>query len=148
MQQEGMVEFIGLLKVKVIRGTNLAVQDMMTSDPNFILTLGKQPPGYFLLFELHVKVNIQNIPRRDIRERKTGFPNGFCLNLGFAFTAMYAGLYVCLDKKVGPVAALLCVLCWVQSTLLASRLAHSPSPKVEMDQLFETRLEERSFIRI
>ncbi|KAM2134376.1 hypothetical protein ACFX1R_004393 [Malus domestica] len=42
MQQEGMVEFIGLLKVKVIRGTNLAVQDMMTSDPNFILTLGKQ----------------------------------------------------------------------------------------------------------
>ncbi|KAM1363152.1 hypothetical protein EV2_028869 [Malus domestica] len=130
MQQEGMVEFIGLLKVKVIRGTNLAVQDMMTSDPNVILTLGKQPPGYFLLFELHVKVNIQNIPRRDIRERKTGFPNGFCLNLGFAFTAMYAGLYVCLDKKAGSVAALFCVLCWVQSTLLASRLAHSPSPKM------------------
>ncbi|KAM2417435.1 hypothetical protein ACFX1W_024279 [Malus domestica] len=122
MQQEGMVEFIGLLKVKVIRGTNLAVRDMMTSDPNVILTLGKQPPGYFLLFELHVKVNIQNIPRRDIRERKTGFRNGFCLNLGFAFTAMYAGLYVCLDKKAGSVAVLLCVLCWVQSPCLLAVL--------------------------
>ncbi|CAN6553448.1 hypothetical protein ACFX13_004694 [Malus domestica] len=40
--QEGMVEFIGLLKVKVIRGTNLAIRDMMTSDPYVILTLGKQ----------------------------------------------------------------------------------------------------------
>ncbi|KAB2637170.1 ADP-ribosylation factor GTPase-activating protein AGD13 [Pyrus ussuriensis x Pyrus communis] len=40
--QEGMVEFIGLLKVKVIRGTNLAIRDMMTSDPYVILTLGQQ----------------------------------------------------------------------------------------------------------
>ncbi|XP_021812384.1 ADP-ribosylation factor GTPase-activating protein AGD12-like [Prunus avium] len=39
---EGMVEFIGLLKVKVIRGTNLAIRDMMTSDPYVILTLGQQ----------------------------------------------------------------------------------------------------------
>ncbi|KAM1063995.1 hypothetical protein ACFX2A_028688 [Malus domestica] len=101
MQQEGMVEFIGLLKVKVIRGTNLAVQDMMTSDPNVILTLGKQVNNSLIFFFL-----------------------------GFAFTAMYAGLYVCLDKKAGSVAALFCVLCWVQSTLLASRLAHSPSPKM------------------
>lgn len=37
-----MVEFIGLLKVKVIRGTNLAIRDMMTSDPYVILTLGQQ----------------------------------------------------------------------------------------------------------
>ncbi|KAM1762019.1 hypothetical protein TB1_004613 [Malus domestica] len=41
-KSEGMVEFIGLLKVKVIRGTNLAIRDMMTSDPYVILTLGKQ----------------------------------------------------------------------------------------------------------
>ncbi|KAJ7969120.1 ADP-ribosylation factor GTPase-activating protein AGD12 [Quillaja saponaria] len=39
---EGMVEFIGLLKVKVIKGTNLAIRDMMTSDPYVILTLGQQ----------------------------------------------------------------------------------------------------------
>lgn len=41
-QQEGMVELIGMLKVKVIRGVDLAVRDMLTSDPYVILTLGKQ----------------------------------------------------------------------------------------------------------
>ncbi|KAF4376904.1 hypothetical protein F8388_013549 [Cannabis sativa] len=40
---EGMVEFIGLLKVKVIRGKNLAVRDMLSSDPYVILNLGQQP---------------------------------------------------------------------------------------------------------
>ncbi|XP_019178969.1 PREDICTED: ADP-ribosylation factor GTPase-activating protein AGD12-like isoform X1 [Ipomoea nil] len=38
----GMVEFIGMLKVKVIKGTNLAIRDMLTSDPYVLLTLGKQ----------------------------------------------------------------------------------------------------------
>ncbi|KAK2991247.1 hypothetical protein RJ640_018004 [Escallonia rubra] len=39
---EGMVEFIGLVKVKVVKGTNLAIRDMLTSDPYVILTLGHQ----------------------------------------------------------------------------------------------------------
>ncbi|XP_039017434.1 probable ADP-ribosylation factor GTPase-activating protein AGD13 isoform X2 [Hibiscus syriacus] len=39
---EGMVEYIGLLKIKVVKGTNLAIRDMMTSDPYVLLTLGKQ----------------------------------------------------------------------------------------------------------
>ncbi|XP_043690964.1 probable ADP-ribosylation factor GTPase-activating protein AGD11 [Telopea speciosissima] len=38
----GMVEFIGLIKVNIIRGTNLAIRDVMTSDPYVILTLGQQ----------------------------------------------------------------------------------------------------------
>ncbi|KAJ9563634.1 hypothetical protein OSB04_008794 [Centaurea solstitialis] len=38
----GMVEFIGLIKVNVVRGTNLAIRDMMTSDPYVILSLGNQ----------------------------------------------------------------------------------------------------------
>ncbi|XP_059069809.1 ADP-ribosylation factor GTPase-activating protein AGD12 isoform X2 [Cryptomeria japonica] len=37
-----MVEFTGLLKVKVVKGTNLAVRDVMTSDPYVVLTLGQQ----------------------------------------------------------------------------------------------------------
>ncbi|KAK4774317.1 hypothetical protein SAY86_009252 [Trapa natans] len=37
-----MVEFVGLIKVNVVKGTNLAVRDMMTSDPYVILTLGQQ----------------------------------------------------------------------------------------------------------
>ncbi|KAF7824706.1 putative ADP-ribosylation factor GTPase-activating protein AGD11 isoform X1 [Senna tora] len=38
----GMVEFVGLVKVNVLKGTNLAVRDMMTSDPYVILSLGHQ----------------------------------------------------------------------------------------------------------
>ncbi|KAK4746964.1 hypothetical protein SAY87_026001 [Trapa incisa] len=38
----GMVEFVGLIKVNVVKGTNLVVRDMMTSDPYVILTLGQQ----------------------------------------------------------------------------------------------------------
>ncbi|KAI9198308.1 hypothetical protein LWI28_013588 [Acer negundo] len=41
-QSVGMVEFIGLLKVKVIKGTNLAIRDMMSSDPYVILAIGQQ----------------------------------------------------------------------------------------------------------
>lgn len=37
-----MVEFIGLIKVNVVRGTDLAVRDMITSDPYVILSLGSQ----------------------------------------------------------------------------------------------------------
>jgi len=38
----GMVEFIGLMKVDVIRGTNLAIRDVMSSDPYVIINLGHQ----------------------------------------------------------------------------------------------------------
>uniref|UniRef100_A0A0D6QWN0 Arf-GAP domain-containing protein n=1 Tax=Araucaria cunninghamii TaxID=56994 RepID=A0A0D6QWN0_ARACU len=38
----GMVEFVGLLKIKVVKGTNLAVRDMISSDPYVILTIGHQ----------------------------------------------------------------------------------------------------------
>lgn len=38
----GMIEFVGLIKVNVVKGTNLAVRDMVTSDPYVILSLGQQ----------------------------------------------------------------------------------------------------------
>ncbi|KAL4586273.1 hypothetical protein LXL04_010909 [Taraxacum kok-saghyz] len=38
----GMIEFIGLIKVNVVKGINLAVRDMMTSDPYVLLSLGNQ----------------------------------------------------------------------------------------------------------
>ncbi|CAB79116.1 putative protein [Arabidopsis thaliana] len=41
-QLEGMVEFIGLLKVTIKKGTNMAIRDMMSSDPYVVLTLGQQ----------------------------------------------------------------------------------------------------------
>ncbi|OIW13911.1 hypothetical protein TanjilG_31800 [Lupinus angustifolius] len=39
---EGMVEIIGMLKVKVIKGTNLAIRDIKSSDPYIVLNLGQQ----------------------------------------------------------------------------------------------------------
>ncbi|KAH9624296.1 hypothetical protein KSS87_009214 [Heliosperma pusillum] len=38
----GMIEFVGLIKVNVVRGTNLAIRDVITSDPYVILSLGQQ----------------------------------------------------------------------------------------------------------
>ncbi|KAK3163014.1 hypothetical protein QOZ80_1BG0096530 [Eleusine coracana subsp. coracana] len=38
----GMVEFVGLIKVNIIRGTNLAIRDVMSSDPYVIINLGHQ----------------------------------------------------------------------------------------------------------
>ncbi|XP_077221034.1 ADP-ribosylation factor GTPase-activating protein AGD12-like [Tasmannia lanceolata] len=38
----GMVEFIGVMKVKVIKGTDLAVRDMRTSDPYVVVAIGQQ----------------------------------------------------------------------------------------------------------
>ncbi|KAF8691412.1 hypothetical protein HU200_040551 [Digitaria exilis] len=38
----GMIEFMGILNVKVIGGTNLAIRDMSSSDPYVVLTLGQQ----------------------------------------------------------------------------------------------------------
>lgn len=45
-----MVEFVGLIKVNIVKGSNLAVRDMMSShsDPYVILTLGSQVS--FLVF--------------------------------------------------------------------------------------------------
>lgn len=37
-----MVEFIGLLKIKVIKGTDLAIRDIKSSDPYVVLNLGQQ----------------------------------------------------------------------------------------------------------
>ncbi|KAG5035071.1 hypothetical protein JHK87_009981 [Glycine soja] len=38
----GMIEFIGLIKVNVVKGTNLVIRDVMTSDPYVIISLGHQ----------------------------------------------------------------------------------------------------------
>lgn len=40
--QSGMVEFIGLLKIMVLKGRDLAVRDVLTSDPYVKAILGWQ----------------------------------------------------------------------------------------------------------
>lgn len=52
-----MVEFIGLIKVNVVKGTNLAIRDVMTSDPYVILALGHQVSLLLDIFTIffHIK---------------------------------------------------------------------------------------------
>ncbi|OIT40785.1 PREDICTED: uncharacterized endoplasmic reticulum membrane protein C16E8.02-like [Nicotiana attenuata] len=59
------------------------------------------------------------------------------LNLGFLFTLIYAFFYVCLDKKAGSLAALLCLFYWVSSSFVAHYLGFSLAWKVVLvAQLF------------
>jgi stromal membrane-associated protein len=41
-----MVEFVGLIKVNIVRGTDLAVRDVMSSDPYVMIHLGHQVSKY------------------------------------------------------------------------------------------------------
>ncbi|KAF2567760.1 hypothetical protein F2Q68_00024598 [Brassica cretica] len=65
-----------------------------------------------------------------------GFPHSMTLdgvlrlNVGFVVTVAYALFYLCLDKKSGFVAALMCFACWVGSSVLADRLGPSLAVKV------------------
>ncbi|XP_062161792.1 2-hydroxy-palmitic acid dioxygenase mpo1-like isoform X1 [Alnus glutinosa] len=52
------------------------------------------------------------------------------LNVGFSFALIYSVFYVCLDVKAGSLAALLCAICWVASSFIASRLGFSLAWKV------------------
>lgn len=52
------------------------------------------------------------------------------LDIGFILTVIYAVFYICLDKKSGVLAALLCFSCWIGSSFLAARLGHSLTLKV------------------
>lgn len=60
------------------------------------------------------------------------FGNNFFLifNFGFLLTLIYAVIYVCFDYKVGILAALLCFLCWVGSSVLGTLLGFQFAWKV------------------
>uniref|UniRef100_A0A5B6YN95 Endoplasmic reticulum membrane protein C16E8.02 n=1 Tax=Davidia involucrata TaxID=16924 RepID=A0A5B6YN95_DAVIN len=62
---------------------------------------------------------------------------GLAVNFGFFFALIYALFYICLDKKAGSLAALLCFGCWVSSNFLGSYLGFSLAWKVVLAaQLF------------
>lgn len=42
----GMIEFVGLVKVNIVKGTDLAVRDVMSSDPYVMIILGHQVSRY------------------------------------------------------------------------------------------------------
>ncbi|KAL9689224.1 hypothetical protein QQ045_033658 [Rhodiola kirilowii] len=57
-------------------------------------------------------------------------PHPLVFNFGLLSTLAYAAFYVCLDKKAGSLAALMCFGCWVGSSFVASQLGYSLAWKV------------------
>lgn len=55
-----MIEFVGLIKVNVVRGTNLAVRDVVTSDPYVILSLGHQVRPLLDIFHIVIAYRVEN----------------------------------------------------------------------------------------
>lgn len=94
------------------------------SNPINILihTLFVWPILFTSLVLLYFTPSLYNFP--------AGVYHGFLFNFGFVFTVIYALYYVGLDIKAGSLAALLCLLCWVGASVLASRLGFSLSWKV------------------
>ncbi|KAH7550681.1 hypothetical protein JRO89_XS13G0247100 [Xanthoceras sorbifolium] len=81
-------------------------------------------------------------PVYDLSQKIVFLPSGLfspalVLNFGFLFTIIYAVFYMCLDKKAGSLAALLCIACWVGASQLAHTLGFSLAWKVVLAaQLF------------
>ncbi|KAK2654553.1 hypothetical protein Ddye_014409 [Dipteronia dyeriana] len=64
-------------------------------------------------------------PVYDLSDKMMFSSSGLVLNFGFLFAMIHALLYICLDKKAGSLAALLCITCWVGACALATRLSFS-----------------------
>ncbi|XP_038725537.1 2-hydroxy-palmitic acid dioxygenase mpo1-like [Tripterygium wilfordii] len=102
-----------------------------------IHTLFVWPIVFFTLVILHFVPPLLNLSH--IGFIPSGFldDRGLVLNLGFFLTIVYALFYICLDKKAGSLAALLCLACWVGGSSLAARLGFSLAWKVVLAaQLF------------
>ncbi|KAA3460802.1 putative endoplasmic reticulum membrane protein YGL010W-like protein [Gossypium australe] len=64
-----------------------------------------------------------NLPHIDFS--LSGVHVSLIFNFGFLFALVYAVFYMCLDVKAGTLAALLCGVCWIVSSVLATRLGFS-----------------------
>lgn len=58
--------------------------------------------------------------------------HGLFLNLGFLLVLLFVVIDLCLDKRAGSLAALLCMACWVGSSFLARSLGFSWAWKVRL----------------
>lgn len=88
-----MVEFIGLLKVTIKSGTNLAVRDMMSSDPYVVLTLGKQVSHFVSIFR-QGSFFLPKLGLDKVRNGKCSHELMFGRYCGFPFTHFLSCSYV------------------------------------------------------
>ncbi|KAF8408126.1 hypothetical protein HHK36_007269 [Tetracentron sinense] len=101
----------------------------------FIHMLFVWPIFFTSVLLLYFTPSLFNLPHFELLQ--FGNNLNLALNFGFLFSLIYALFYVCLDKKAGSLAALLCFICWVGGSSLAGRLGFSLAWKVVLAaQLF------------
>ena len=86
------------------------------------------PIFFSALLILHFSPSIFNLPNLEF----SLWSNHVILvwNVGFLVALLYSLFYVALDLKAGSLAALLCALCWVGSSFVATQLRLSLAWKV------------------
>ena len=94
----------------------------------FIHMLFVWPIVFTALILLYFTPSPFNLPQINISP--FGNEVSLVLNIGFFLTLIYALFYISLDKKAGSLAALLCFLCWVGGSSVASHLGYSLAWKV------------------
>ncbi|OVA12196.1 Protein of unknown function DUF962 [Macleaya cordata] len=94
----------------------------------FIHMLFVWPIAFTLLVILYFTPPFFDLPQIQF----SAFGNDFnlVLNLGFFLTLIYCFFYIAFDKKAGSLAALMCLLCWVGGSSVASKLGYSLAWKV------------------
>ena len=87
------------------------------------------PIFFTALLMLYFTPSLFNLPHLEFFLFGTHFV--LVLNFGFLLALIYSVFYICLDVKAGSLAALLCAICWVASSFIASRLGFSLAWKVQ-----------------
>ncbi|KAK7824027.1 putative endoplasmic reticulum membrane protein c16e8.02 [Quercus suber] len=86
------------------------------------------PIFFTALLMLYFTPSLFSLPHLEVFLFGTHFV--LVLNFGFLLALIYSVFYFCLDVKAGSLAALLCAICWVASSFIASRLGFSLAWKV------------------
>lgn len=86
------------------------------------------PILFTALLLLYFTPSLFNLPPFELS--LSGYKVVLVFNIGFLLTLIYSVFYVRFDPRAGSLAAFLCLICWVSSSFIASRLGFLLAYKV------------------
>ncbi|XP_034682294.1 2-hydroxy-palmitic acid dioxygenase mpo1-like [Vitis riparia] len=86
------------------------------------------PILFTALLLLYFTPSLFNLPPFELS--LSGYKVVLLFNIGFLLTLIYSVFYVRFDPRAGSLAAFLCLICWVSSSFIASRLGFLLAYKV------------------
>lgn len=92
------------------------------------------PILFTALLLLYFTPSLFNLPPFELS--LSGYKVVLLFNIGFLLTLIYSVFYVRFDPRAGSLAAFLCLICWVSSSFIASRLGFLLAYKVSLDVTF------------